>query len=64
MFTWIQIYAELAKKILPYRDRQDKLINILQEMKTKGLPVISIVDRHQPDKSRKVMKNVTKTSAF
>lgn len=50
VFTWIPIYAELAKKILPYRDRQGELINILQEMKTKGLPIISIVDHHQHDK--------------
>jgi hypothetical protein len=50
MFTWIPIYSELAKKILSYRNRQGELINLLKELKTKGLPVIAIVDHHKQGK--------------
>jgi 5-methylcytosine-specific restriction enzyme B len=46
-FTWIPIYAELAKRILQFRNRQPELINIMKELKADGLLVISIVDHDQ-----------------
>jgi hypothetical protein len=46
-FTWIPIYAELANKVLSYRNRQSELISILKDLEMKGFPVISIVDYDQ-----------------
>lgn len=47
MFTWIPSYSELARKILPFQNRQVELIEIIKELKTKGLPVISTVDQDE-----------------
>jgi hypothetical protein len=44
------MYAELAQKILSYRDKQDDLINILKELKAKDLPVGRITDEDEPGK--------------
>jgi hypothetical protein len=44
VFTWVPIYIELAKKILPHRDHQAELINALNELKAQGLPIISSDD--------------------
>lgn len=49
-FSWIPIYAELAKKILEYRDRQTSLIQMLKELQGKGVSVIALRDR---DENRK-----------
>jgi hypothetical protein len=47
MFTWIPMYTELARKVLPYLNRQPELISMLKELKAKDLPVISVVDRDE-----------------
>jgi 5-methylcytosine-specific restriction protein B len=52
MFTWIPIYTELAKKILPFRNRQNELISMLKELEAKGLPVVATVD--QNDQKKKI----------
>jgi hypothetical protein len=44
MFTWIPIYAELAKKVLPYRNRQSELIGMVKGLRAQGLPVVSSKD--------------------
>lgn len=49
-FTWIPFYKELARKLLSYRDRQDELIMVLKEMKDKGVPVISLLDKAEKAK--------------
>lgn len=38
------MYTELAKTILPFRDRQGELIQLLKELAAKGFPVGSTVD--------------------
>jgi len=38
------MYTELAKKILPYRNRQGELIQLLKELAAKGFPVGSTLD--------------------
>ncbi|HEY5174771.1 MAG TPA: AAA family ATPase [Terriglobales bacterium] len=50
MFSWIPIYTELAKKLLPYRDRQSELIEMLKALEADGIPVGSIVDRDNEGK--------------
>jgi 5-methylcytosine-specific restriction protein B len=45
MFTWMTMYAELAEKVLRYRDRQKELIDLIKEMDTSGLPVVSVEDK-------------------
>jgi hypothetical protein len=45
MFSWIPMYTELAKKILPYRNRQGELIQLLKELAAKNFPVGSAVDQ-------------------
>ena len=47
MFTWIPLYKELAAKILDYRERQGDLIQIVREMESKDLPVISTADKKE-----------------
>lgn len=47
MFTWVPFYTELAKKILPYRERQGELIAFLKGLQDKGLKTISLKDKGQ-----------------
>lgn len=44
MFSWKPIYAELIKKLLPYRERQKDLIRMLKTIDGKGLKTISLTD--------------------
>ena len=44
-FTWLPIYAELADKVLGYRDRQDELITLTERLRAKDLPVIATEDQ-------------------
>lgn len=44
MFSWKPIYEELIKALLPYRNRQDKLIEMLRKIEAKGLKIISLSD--------------------
>jgi len=50
VFSWIPIYIELAKKILPYRNRQNELLKMLEELQAQELPVGSIIDRDKKGK--------------
>lgn len=43
-FTWIPFYKELAQKLLAYKDKQNELIDFLEELKNYWLPTISLVD--------------------
>lgn len=45
MFTWIPIHKEAIRKILEYRDSEEGLLNVLREMESKKLRVISLDDR-------------------
>ena len=47
MFTWIPIYKEISEKLLQYKNNQQQLLEILLNLKEKGVPVISINDRDQ-----------------
>lgn len=49
MFTWMPIYAEIAKKLTAYRDSNSELIILLKEMLGKGLKVIGVADRDVGD---------------
>lgn len=52
MFSWIPMYTELAKKILPYRNRQSELIQLLKELGAEGIPAGSTFDKD--DKGTKI----------
>ena len=45
-FTWIPIYKEIAVKLKDYKDKQQELIQMISEMKNKGLPTISLLDKN------------------
>jgi len=49
MFSWIPIHHETIKRVLQYRERQDELLAILQEMKKQGLTVIRLNDKDKED---------------
>ena len=44
IFDWIPFYQELADKLLPYRDRQKELIQLLEEMRAQGATVTPLQD--------------------
>jgi hypothetical protein len=48
MFTWTPIYKELAKALLPFKNRQPDLVRILDEIKQTGVPIIRLVDAPDP----------------
>ena len=50
-FTWIPFYKELADKLLVYRARQAELLALLNELKSGGVPVISLVDKDKNGKN-------------
>ncbi|WP_419656526.1 hypothetical protein Dvar_56180 [Desulfosarcina variabilis str. Montpellier] len=45
MFTWVAIYKELAKKITGQKDSPDHLLQIVKDIKNKGLKTISLTDK-------------------
>jgi hypothetical protein len=45
MFDWIPLYKELGSKLLNFEQRQSELIQIIRELRDKGLPVISLSDK-------------------
>jgi AAA domain (dynein-related subfamily) len=45
MFTWIPIYKELAKALLPFKAKQTELINMLRELHDTGVPTIALEDQ-------------------
>ena len=45
MFTWIPIHEETAKKLLEFKDRSQELVEILAQMKEKGLTTTKITDQ-------------------
>jgi len=49
-FSWVQIYKEIAFKILDYENRQQELIDILKELKENKLPTIRLKDTGKNDK--------------
>jgi hypothetical protein len=52
MFSWIPMYTELATKILPFRNRQSELIQLLKELGAEGIPAGSTFDKD--DKGAKI----------
>lgn len=51
IFSWMPIYRELAEKLLGWRDRQPKLIEILKEAEAAGCPIGNLND--QDEKGRR-----------
>lgn len=49
-FSWVQIYKEIASKLLDYENRQQELIDILKEFKEEELPTIRLTDTGKNDK--------------
>ncbi|MCH7558130.1 MAG: EVE domain-containing protein [Planctomycetes bacterium] len=49
-FSWVQIYKEIASKLLDYENRQKELIDILKEFKEEELPTIRLTDTGKNDK--------------
>lgn len=50
MFTWKQIYTELATALLAWRSRQSELIAILHAAKEQGVPVSTLQDEDKNGK--------------
>jgi hypothetical protein len=50
MFAWVPIYIELAEKLLAYRDRQDELLRMIDEMREAGLKPIKTEDEDKNEK--------------
>lgn len=44
-FTWIPIYAEIAREVLKFENRQCELLSLLSELRADGLKVILLTDR-------------------
>lgn len=44
MYTWIEIYQEIGRKLMEYEQRQDELVSVLKRIGEAGLPVISLTD--------------------
>lgn len=44
-FGWVPFYEELGGKLIDYRFRQQELIDFLEELKGKGLPITPLSDR-------------------
>jgi hypothetical protein len=38
-FTWIPIYEELASKLINWQDRQDELIQFLENLRSRGFVI-------------------------
>ena len=45
LFSWIPIYKELAQALLPYRDRQEELLDLLRDLRAQELPVVAVTDK-------------------
>ena len=43
-FDWPPFYNELAKKLVPYRNRQSELLQFLKSLDTAGTPITSLTD--------------------
>src|ERR1035441_2520205 len=48
MSPWTPIYKELAKALLPFKNRQPDLVRILDEIKQTGVPIIRLIDAPKP----------------
>ena len=44
LFSWIPFYTELADRLLPWRDRQSDLIELLTKLRNAGHPVPELKD--------------------
>ncbi|MBX7223537.1 MAG: hypothetical protein K1Y36_26725 [Blastocatellia bacterium] len=44
-FAWVEMYEEIAAKLLDYENRQGELISLIQDMLSQGLKPISPNDR-------------------
>ena len=45
MFDWVPLYKEIGLKLLGFENRQSELIQLLRELREKGLRVISLLDK-------------------
>lgn len=65
-FTWRNAYAEIAKKIIDYRDRQTELIAILAKMTEdlKNVPIIKIDDREEQNGKPVRLKSIDPFTFF
>lgn len=46
-FSWIPIYKELAKKLVDWEDRQEELINFLEELRSKNYIITPLLDKNE-----------------
>ncbi|MGE9267519.1 MAG: AAA family ATPase [Verrucomicrobiales bacterium] len=46
-FSWVAIHQEAARKLLDFRDRQQELVTLLNEMHAEGLPVCMTTDKDE-----------------
>ncbi len=45
MFTWIPIYEEAANRLLAYKDTNQQLVEVIAQMREKGLRTMPIIDQ-------------------
>lgn len=45
MFDWIPLYEEIARKLLEFEHRQAELLDLVRQIRAKGIPVVSLKDK-------------------
>ena len=48
-YSWVPFHQELAEALLPYRSRQDELIEILRDLEAQGYPVIRLENKRKDE---------------
>src|SRR5690348_3500027 len=62
-FTWVPLYQELAKKLLPWQDQQIELIAFLEELRTEGYVITPLNDRGR-DGTRFLLREIDPFTFF
>lgn len=62
-FMWIDMYQELADVLVAWQDRQDELINFLEELRGQGLTISSLQDKNR-DGERFLLKEIDPFTFF
>lgn len=63
-FTWIPLYKELAIKLSAYRDRQSELIQLLEDIRTKGYVVTPLNDQSEENGDPHLLQEIDPFTFF
>ncbi len=45
MFTWKPIYTDVCQKLLPFKERNSELVELLEQMRSDGLKITPLQDK-------------------